>query len=263
MPFATTSDGIHLYYETIGAGDPLLFISGQGGDHRDWDTIREDFADQYRVIVFDNRGTGQSDKPESPPYSTRRFAQDAIAVLDELDIQRAYAYGISMGGRICQWLGIDHADRIGALVLAATTPGNAHGVRRPAEVDAALASGDIVKLTDALVSPEWAARHPRFTAYISDKATHPIPKYAQKLHYQASEGHDSWDLLPTISVPTLVIHGTNDQINMSANAALLAERIPNSELYMIQDGRHAFNEEFREESSRVVLNFLARHPLMR
>ena len=140
MPFATTSDGVRLYYETIGEGDPLLFVSGQAGDHHDWDGIRSDFAAHYRVIVFDHRGTGQSDKPESPPYSTRGFAQDAIAILDELGIERAYAYGISMGGRICQWLGIDYTSRMGALVLAATTPGNAHGVRRPADVDAALAS---------------------------------------------------------------------------------------------------------------------------
>ena len=208
MPFAITSDGIRLYYETLGSGEPLMFVNGQAGDHHDWDVIRDDFAAKYRVIVFDTRGTGQSDKPESPPYSTRGFAQDAIAVLDELGIQRAYAYGLSMGGRICQWLGIDYPNRIGALVLAATTPGNAHGVRRPADVDAALSSGDIVKLTDALVSPEWAADHPEFLAFIAHKANYPIPEYAQQLHYQASEVHDSWDLLPTITVPTLVIHGT-------------------------------------------------------
>lgn len=65
----------------------------------------------------------------------------------------------------------------------------------------------------------------------------------------------------TIKAPTLVIHGTNDRVNMTANAPLLAERIPNAELYMIQNGRHAFHEEFREESTRVAMDFLAHHPL--
>lgn len=261
MPFATATDGIQLYYETLGTGEPLMLVSGQAGDHHDWDSVRDDFAAQYQVIVFDHRGTGQSDKPENPPYSTRGFARDAISILDALGIERTYAYGISMGGRICQWLGIDYASRIGALVLAATTPGNAHGVRRPADVDAALASGDPTRLTDALVSPEWAAEHPEFQDFASHKLEHPIPKYAQQMHYSASEGHDAWDQLATLTVPTLVIHGTNDVVNMTANAALLAGRIPNAELYMVNNGRHAFNIEFADETQRVVTDFLRRHPL--
>jgi pimeloyl-ACP methyl ester carboxylesterase len=262
MAFATTQDGIRLYYETLGNGEePLLFVSGQAGDHHDWDALRDDFAGKHFVIVFDHRGTGQSDKPENPPYSTRGFAQDAITILDDLDIEKTYAYGISMGGRICQWLGIDYPERMGALVLAATTPGNAHGIRRPADVDAALSSGDVLKLTNELVSPEWAARHPEFLAHILDKARNPIPKYAQQLHYRASEGHDTWDLLPSIQAPTLIIHGTNDRVNMTANSPLLAERIPNAELRLIEGGRHAFIEEFREETTPIVMDFLARHPL--
>lgn len=102
MPFATASDGIRLYYEEIGQGEPLLLINGQGGDHTGWDGVRDDFAGRYHVIVFDHRGTGQSDKPTEPPYSTRGFAQDVISILDHLNIPRAHAYGISMGGRICQ-----------------------------------------------------------------------------------------------------------------------------------------------------------------
>ena len=140
MPYATASDGVRLYYEEIGAGEPLLLINGQASDHTGWDLVRDDFAAHYRVIVFDHRGTGLSDKLAEPPYSTRGFARDTIAILDSLGIARAHAYGISMGGRICQWLGIDYPDRIGALVLGCTTPGNAHGVRRPPEVDAVMAN---------------------------------------------------------------------------------------------------------------------------
>ncbi|MBT4365288.1 MAG: alpha/beta fold hydrolase, partial [Desulfobacteraceae bacterium] len=113
MPFAATKDNIHLYYETIGEGEPLLLVMGQGSDHRGWDGVRDDFASKFQVIVYDHRGTGQSDMPEHPPYSTQSFAQDAVAILDHLGIQRAHAYGISMGGRVCQWLGLDHPDRIG------------------------------------------------------------------------------------------------------------------------------------------------------
>lgn len=265
MPYTTVTDGTRLYYEELGQGEPLLLISGQGSDHTGWDAVRDDFAARYRVVVYDHRGTGQSDKPAEPPYTTRGFAQDAIALLDHLGIARAHAYGVSMGGRICQWLGIEHASRIGALVSGCTTPGNAHGVRRPAEVDERMANpladpdAAVTAMLLSMFTPDWIERHPKIKQLYMQRE--PIPPYAQKLHYQASEEHDSWNLLPTISVPTLVIHGSNDEVNPTANAYLLAERIPGAELYIVQGGRHGYFIEFREEASRVVLDFLARHPL--
>ncbi len=267
MSYAIAPDGARLYYEEVGTGDPLLLISGQGGDHRDWDAVREDFAPHYRVIVFDHRGTGQSDKPTEPPYTTRGFAQDAIAILDHLGIARAHAYGVSMGGRIGQWLGIDYAERIGALVLGCTTPGNAHGVKRPPETDAAFRSrpSDPDAALDALLpllfSPDWITAHPDYVAQMKQEAQHPIPPYAQRLHYLASEGHDAWDLLPTIKAPTLVIHGSEDVINPTANAPLLVSRIPDAELYIVAGGRHGYFIEFREEADGVINAFLARYPL--
>ncbi len=81
MPFVTTSDGIQLYYETLGTGKPLLLVGGRNSDHHIWNLLRRDFIKRYQVIVYDPRGTGESDKPEQPPYSTRMFAQDAIATL--------------------------------------------------------------------------------------------------------------------------------------------------------------------------------------
>jgi pimeloyl-ACP methyl ester carboxylesterase len=209
MPFATAQDGVKLYYDTLGDGDPLLLIMGQGSDHHGWDEVRGDFAKRYQVIVYDHRGTGQSDKPEHPPYSTRGFAQDAVAILDHLGIPCAHAYGVSMGGRIGQWLAIDHPTRIGAVVLGCTTPGNAHGVPRPKEVDAIMRSDNADALLNALVSPEWLASHPEFLEKWEERRKHPIPAHAQKLHYLASENHDAWEALSGIRTPALVIHGSN------------------------------------------------------
>ncbi len=141
MPFAGAPDGARIYYETQGRGEPLLLIMGRGSDHFGWGPIASDFAARWQVIVYDQRGTGQSAKPHSPPYSLHGFAQDALAVLDDLGLARAHIYGISMGGRIAQWLGIDSPARVGALVLGCTTPGDAHGVARVASASAAMASG--------------------------------------------------------------------------------------------------------------------------
>ena len=261
MPFTQTPDGTRLYYETIGQGEPLLFISGQGSDHHGWDEVRDDFAAHYQVIVYDHRGTGQSDKPESPPYTTRGFARDAIAVLDALHIERAHIYGISMGGRIGQWLAIDFPERVGAVVLGCTTPGNKHGVVRPAEVDEWMKSRDQDAIAQTLVSPGWMAQHPEWVQKRAEQALNPIPAHAQRLHYAASEGHDSWAELPRLSAPTLVIHGSEDMLNMTANAYLLQERILNAELYIVNGGRHIYFVEYQAESSAAVLEFLARHPL--
>jgi pimeloyl-ACP methyl ester carboxylesterase len=262
MPFARAADGTRLYYDVTGDGPPLLLVAGQAQSHSLWAGARDDFAARHRVILFDHRGTGDSDKPAAPPYSTRGFAADAIAVLDELGISRAHVYGVSMGGRIGQWLAIDHAPRMGGLVLGCTTPGNAHGVRRPAEVDPVLASGDPNRMLPLLVTPAWAAAHHDFLAAVWAATAHrPTPAFARQLHYQASEDHDAWDLLPSITAPTFVIHGADDRVNVPENARLLADRIPGAELYLLPAARHGYFWENRPAASDLVLQFLARNPV--
>jgi pimeloyl-ACP methyl ester carboxylesterase len=262
MPSATARDGTHLYYEVTGAGESLMLVAGQAQGRGAWHGVRDDFAARHRVIVFDHRGTGDSDKPEQPAYSTRGFADDAVAILDDLGIARAHVYGISMGGRVAQCMAAYHAARVGALVLGCTTPGNAHAVRRPAEVDPVLASGNPAHLMPFLVSPAWMQANRAFLAELDAMTrSRPVPTYARALHYRANEGHDVWDLLPGITAPTLVVHGSDDQMNVPANAEVLAKRIPGAELRIIDGARHAYYYEFRAEASQLVLDFLARHPL--
>lgn len=256
MLHATAHDGTRLFFETLGEGSPLLLISGQAFDHHMWDAVREDFAAHHRVIVYDHRGIGRSDKPEQANGSTRGFAQDAIAILDALGLPDAHVYGFSMGGRIAQWLGIDHPTRVRSLVLGATTPGNAHGVRRPASTDAVLASGDAAGLMDLMVPPAWRQAHPEWLAMMAERARNPMPAHAQRMHYFASEGHDAWAGLPAITAPTLILHGSADLINPSANAALLAQRIAGAQVHMIEGARHGYFWERREEASGAVLDFL-------
>ncbi len=259
MPFAIAPDGVRIYYEFQGTGEPLLLIAGQANDHHLWNLVRNDFARHYQVIVYDQRGTGLSDKPEQPPYSTRGFARDAVAVLDHLGLPRAHVYGVSMGGAIGQWLGITHAGRIGALILACSTAGVAHGVRRSPEMQALLDHPDNSKVLDTFFASRWVL--PQFFLSMRSSLKNPMPKYAEQLHAQASQEHDAWNWLPSITVPVLILHGSDDQIVPAANAQLLAGRIPQAELYLVRRGRHMFFIEFRKEVDRVVRNFLARHPL--
>jgi 3-oxoadipate enol-lactonase len=237
----------------------LLLVAGQALSRRGWDSVVDDFAAHHLVVVFDHRGTGNSDAPTHEPYTTRGFARDAIAVLDAAGIERAHAYGHSMGGRICQWLGIDHPHRLGALVLGATTPGDSQGIPRSSTADAALRSKDPDQFLHLLFSPKWAAAHPEAVAAI---VAPPQDATQLGLHYAASQSHDAWDMLPSISAATLVLHGSADQVNPPGNAQLLAERIPNARLHFIPGARHGYYSEHPEATS-IVLDFLARHPLSR
>lgn len=258
MPFAVSPDGVRLYYETTGRGEPLLLIAGRAVDHNIWNLVRGDLARRYLVIVYDHRGTGQSDKPEQPAYSTRALAGDAVAILDHLSQHRAHIYGVSMGGAVSQWLAIDHADRVGALVLGCSTPGGAHAVRPSAEVLALITRSD-PKVMDTFFAHRRSL--PRFFISMRESVKYPMPDYAERLHAQASAEHDAWNGLPTITAPTLVLHGTDDLVTPVANAGLIAGRIPDAEIHIVAGGRHMFFIEFRSAVNRVVMEFLARHPL--
>jgi len=261
MPFASAPDGVRLYFEVVGRGEPLLLVSGRNSDHHLWDLVRQDFVKQYRVIVFDQRGTGQSDKPEAPPYSTRMFAQDAISVLDSLRIPRAHAYGVSMGGAVCQWLGIEYPARLQALVLACSTAGRSHGIPPSAETKAIMSSRDGYRGAALLFSKRFGLSLLRFYSSMAASREHPMPAYALDLHEHASDQHDAWDELPSITSPTLILQGSEDPVCPSGNAHLLAERIPVAELRLVRNGRHMFFIELHREVDRIILDFLSRHPM--
>jgi len=101
----------------------------------------------------------------------------------------------------------------------------------------------------------------RFYSSMRLSNEHPLPAYVEELHRQASEQHDAWDWLPRIRLPTLILQGSEDPVSPAANATLLAERIPGSELHFLGRGRHMFFIEYRQQTNRYILDFLSRHPI--
>ncbi|MBH1933527.1 alpha/beta fold hydrolase [Streptomyces sp. AV19] len=254
MPYATTPDGARIAHQLHpGDGPPLVLLAGQANNHHWWDGIRDDFHTSRSTLTLDYRGTGASDAPEAP-YSTRELARDVIAVLDTLGIDRADVYGTSMGGRVAQWVAADHPDRVRRLVLGCTTPGGRHAVAPDPAVHRSLATRDSRRaLLDLMYTPKWRATHPGPYRTLGDP--HMSPR-SRTHHRTASRGHDAWDALPSITAPTLVLHGTDDVFNPAANAPLLADRIPGARLETIPGARHAYFEEFREVAGALVLDFL-------
>lgn len=258
MPYATAQDSTRLFYDVRGHGeDVLVLLAGQASNHHWWDLVRPDFDRRFRTVAFDYRGTGDSDRPDAV-YSTRGFAEDVVAILDHLEVVRAHVYGTSMGGRVAQWLAVDHPDRIHRLVLGCTSPGSPHGVERDPAIDRRLADPDPevarAVLSDLMYSPAYLAAHPGPHHTLGDPT---MPAHARRRHRIASARHDSWDALPGITASTLVLHGTDDVFNPAENAPLLAERIPNARVHLFPGARHAYFEETRDQASPTVIEFLA------
>lgn len=256
MSHAATSDGTRIAYRTSGSGAPLLLLSGQASSHLWWTRVRAEFDAYRRVVTLDYRGTGDSVALPGP-YSTQGFAEDAIAVLDHLGIERADVYGTSMGGRVAQWIAVKHPHRVRRLVLGCTSPGGAHAVERSAAVRKALATPDPAALRrtllDLMYTPEWLARNPEPYWTLGDPT---MSRHARHQHLLASNAHDAWDALPLIAAPTLVLHGDQDELNPTANAPLLADRIKDARLHLITGARHAYFEECRDEAGTAVREFL-------
>ncbi|GAA2986067.1 hypothetical protein JCM13580A_02010 [Streptomyces drozdowiczii] len=260
MTYATTPDGTRIAYQLRGNGAPLVLLAGQANNHHWWDLVRTDFHPARSTLTLDYRGTGDSDKPDTP-HSTELFAQDVIAVLDDLGIDRTDIYGTSMGGRVAQQLAARHPHRVSSLILGCTSPGGPHSIERDNDVSLALAQtrpgAARQALLDLMYTPQWLADHPGPHHTLGDPR---MPSHSRRHHLAASNRHNAWDLLPIISAPTLVLHGTDDLLNPTANAPLLADRIPNAPLHLIPDARHAYFEEARAHAGRLVLDFLAPPP---
>lgn len=255
--YARAQDGTALAYQHRGTGYPLVLLAGQANNHHWWDGVRDDFHTTHSTITLDYRGTGDSDKPDQP-YSTPGFAEDVIAVLDEVGIEHADVYGTSMGGRVAQWLAVRQPERVGRLVLGCTSPGGPRAVERDTRVRRALAQPDPdaarASLLDLMFSPGWSANHSGQHVVLGDPD---MPAHAKRRHLVASNEHDAWDALPRITAPTLVLHGDDDRLTPPDNAFLLAERIPDARAHILPGARHAYFRECRPSASTLVADFLS------
>lgn len=247
----------------------LLLLPGQANSHRWWDGLRAAFEDDFTTVTFDYRGTGGSRRPyvgaaehreERGTWSTASFADDAADVLRAAGIASAAVYGASMGGRVAQMLAIRHPALVDAIVLACTSPGGARAVapdeqaRRDFSGAGAAGPEDRLRTLHAMFyTPRWP-HPPSASPLLGDGSMSPGERGA---HRRASQGHNAWEALPSVSAPTLVLHGAHDRITPPQNAALLAERIPGSRSVIHPDGRHGFFHEFAETVNQDVLDFLS------
>ncbi|MEE8398272.1 MAG: alpha/beta fold hydrolase [Desulfobacterales bacterium] len=269
MPRVQIGD-IGIHYEIHGEGEPILLIAGFTNSAGGWFMQLPALSKEYRVIAFDNRGTGQSDKLDIP-YTMDEMADDAVGLLDALGIDAAHICGVSMGGRIAQCIAIRHPQKVISLVLACTGCGGPHDIAGDAEALKSLAPPRQAQQRapdeeepgpwSNMMSHQFVENNPDIMAQIMAVSLEsPAPPSTFKNHGRASRSHDSYDRLPEIKTPTLIMSGDADVIVPVENSRLLADKIPNSELVVFEGMGHCFKWEAAEAFNRTTLDFLGRHP---
>jgi 3-oxoadipate enol-lactonase len=271
MPYAKLNR-ISIYYEVHGEnGSPLLMIHGLGCSIADWpQALIQLLSTRHVVVIFDNRGTGQSDKP-TDPFTMADLARDAIGVLDSLQIDQAHVFGCSLGGMIAQHVVLNHPTRVQSLLLACTSSvwGHPKFVAPPEEVVAQLArpaSGDraqdIREGWQILHPPAFLELHRDWLEQELQKLLalkYPVtPDYARELQIGAVlSSHNTYDKLSQILCPTLVQTGMEDILIPPENSRILADQIPNTRLIEYPDQGHGFLGPCAEQIAQDILNFLA------
>jgi pimeloyl-ACP methyl ester carboxylesterase len=259
MPQAAV-DGISLFYERRGSGEPLLLIQGMSGTHLAWgDAFLAGLGDDLDVVAYDHRGVGES-TPQSDSFTIAQLADDAAGLLDALEWETAHVVGISMGGMVAQELALRHPGRIRTLTLGCTYPGGAEaeladpeliqelaGALLSGDRERALRTGFKANLSAAHVADEahWEPFHAMATAL-------PVAVPLIMLQMQAVMGHDTSARLASIAVPTLVVHGTEDRMLPVVNGELIARLIPSARLELLEGVGHMFWWEEPERSAALV-----------
>ena len=268
MPVAKLAD-VGIYYEVHGAGEALLLIMGLGGSSALWFRQVPVFSRQYRVVTFDNRGTGQSDKPDIP-YTMEIMVGDLAGLLEAIGIHAAHVFGISMGGMIAQHFALRHPERVTSLILGCTTCGCSHSAIPDVETISLLFDMESMQelpleekareMLPFLLSQDFIDNNPSLIQQLlATMMEHPTPLHGYMRQAQAIMGHDTYERLPDIKAPTLVIAGDTDKLVPIENSRILASRIPKAELVILKNMGHGFNIEAADETNKAVLDFLVRH----
>ncbi len=251
-----------LAWDRRGNGAPLLLIHGLGYARWGWEPVLPELAEQFDVILFDNRGIGESDAPPGP-YTVAEMAADAVQVLDETGVARAHVVGTSLGGMIAQELALAHPERVDRLVLACTTPGGQKAHPMPQVTVALMAEAATLEPAVALrrfvenaLAPATVEAHPEIVEQIM---AHRLATAQQPAAWaaQASAGatFDAYDRLGGLAAPTLVQHGDEDVVVDPRNADLLVELLPDARLERVPGG-HLFFWEAPEQFVSSVSGFL-------
>jgi len=264
MPIAT-NDGVDLYYEVDGPADAetVVLVEGLGYGRWMWQWQRDALAERFETVVWDNRGTGDSDAPEGP-YTVAEMASDLEAVLADHGTESAHVVGASMGGMIAQQYAIDY-DRTDRLALLCSSPGGDDAVEASPEVKARMVAEPAGaderetlrhRMAPAMTDGFREANDDLVGRIVDWRLAGDADEAPRNAQLAAVGAFDASDRLDEIAVPTLVAHGTADRVLPFGNAELLAAGIPDAQLEPFEGGPHLFFIEQAEAVNGTLLDFL-------
>jgi 3-oxoadipate enol-lactonase len=270
MPFVHATDGTRIHYEVTGksGATPVLMIQGLGASKNAWNLQRIAMATRFRIISFDNRGAGRSDKP-TEPFTLEQMADDALAVLDAAGIETAHVVGASMGGVISQIVAVKYPHRVRSLTLVCTACRN-HPWRQELLQTWAKTAADKGMIEVGKEAAQWVMSPrsfrrlvPAFTWMGPLAALRPRHSFVSQIDAILNTREDLVDQLSTITAPTMVIVGNQDILTPRGDSEEIAERIPNAELVVISGAAHGLMMEHSSTFNRILIEFLQRTELVR
>jgi 3-oxoadipate enol-lactonase len=264
MPFAN-APGATIHYTVSGAGrDAILLIMGLGGHASEWgEPFISGLAAQYRVIAMDNRGIDDS-QTAATAWTMRDMAEDARAVLDAEGLQRAHIAGTSMGGMIAQTLALEFPERVGRLILMATSFGGRESLPPlPAAASVLLPAPGLSvaelqrRALGVLTGPGFAQARAELIAELAVlREKSPTRGRVFKAQFAAIAESDRSQRVRDLVMPTLVLHGSEDPLIPVENGKQLASRIPDAKLLVLDGCGHFPHVEQPDVTVRAILEFL-------
>lgn len=259
VPFVK-ANGIHMHYLQDGAGPNLTILGGLGDSARNWGLLARRLAKNFRVLILDHRGVGQSEKAK-PPYSISQFAKDTIGVFHALEISQSHVLGFSMGGMVALQMVLDFPNFVDKLVLVSTSPSKKmfppDKIVRKILKNYTHDEGHYAQTYKLLFSEKFRKNYPlnSFSRFkISDP--HPQPKENFLAQYEAVINFDICDHLNKIKNKTLIIAGSADVITPPQAAQYLHKNIPNSHLDFYKGCQHIPQAEEPKRFLQDVIQFL-------
>jgi aminoacrylate hydrolase len=260
-------DDAEIYYKKRGEGPPILGVMGFGLDQRYWAAQIPPLIEHNSFITFDNRGAGRS--TGALVTTIDEMANDAVRLLDHLEIEKTIVFGVSMGGAIAQRIVLDHPERVSALILGITWARPLEFMRRQtALARVVVEAGGPKALIDATLVRMFTPRFFEMGAEAIDRlvasldapgAPDMMAEAGLQAQLQAVDKHDALDQLPKIDVPTLVIGARMDQMVPGFASEEIAAAIPGAKLVMFDTG-HGVMIEQMQEVNEALSDFLSSLP---
>ncbi len=262
MPHINTN-GINIHYELHGYGKPLVLIGGYTTNTLTWIPVLDILTQHFQVLLFDNRGAGDTEAPDTP-YSIEMMADDAVALVDALNLEKPHIYGNSMGGAIAQMIAHRHSSKVDRIIIGNSSPCFNHQLRYITKYSLERYQLNQDQLEQAKItlplifSSSFLSITEQVNTFLELSANNPKPMSptGMQRQHEALCGFNSLAWLAEIKNACLILSGDEDLFCLPKEARQMHQLIRGVQLHMFEHCGHLPHIEYPRESCRVVIKFL-------